>query len=64
MFLVALLKTFTPHAKRRIRGVALSVLGLSSIVLSVFLLAGVWGFLALGVALLVLDWSLDSINSA
>lgn len=62
--LIKLYKTLTPTAKARIRGVSLSVLGLASIVLSVFLLAGVWGFLALGVALLALDWSLDAGNAA
>jgi hypothetical protein len=64
MFLVAFLRTLTPTARQRVRGMALTALGLGSIVLSVFLLAGVWGFLALGVALLALDWSLDSGNAA
>jgi hypothetical protein len=57
-----LYRQLTPTAKKRIRGVALQVGGLASMVLSVFLLAGVWGFLALGAALLLLDWSLDDGN--
>lgn len=64
MVLIALLRSFTPTARARIRGVALTVMGLGSMVLAAFLLAGAWGFLALGVALLALDWSLDSSNAA
>lgn len=60
--IIKLFRSLTPTAKARVRGVALTVMGLSSIVLSVFLLAGVWGFMALGVALLLLDWSLDAGN--
>lgn len=38
----------------------LSVCALASFVLGTFLLAGAWGFLALGVALAVLEWRVDS----
>lgn len=64
MVLLKLYRSVTPYARARIRGVALTFLGLGSMVLAVFLLAGAWGFLALGIGLLALDWSLDSGNSA
>ncbi len=38
----------------------LSALALGSIVLGVFLLAGNWGFIALGVALVLFEWRIDS----
>lgn len=41
------------------RGVALTVAGLAAVDFGVFQLAGVWGWVATGVSLLALDYSLD-----
>lgn len=38
----------------------LSVSALAAFVVGVFVLAGAWGFIALGVALVVLEWRIDS----
>lgn len=38
----------------------LSVSALAAFVVGVFVLAGAWGFIALGVALVLLEWRVDS----
>ncbi len=38
----------------------LSVSALTSMVVGVFLLAGAWGFIAMGVALVLLEWRIDA----